>query len=80
MNTVLAPIVTRADLLNYLTEKAKDYRLDAVKSINRNRHMNDLDRVTKVSQKVVDALLVDFINYVGTQQCVDYGLYTKDLV
>ena len=29
--------------------------------------------------KVVDALLVDFINYVGVCCGVDYGMYTKDL-
>jgi len=32
-----------------------------------------------IPQEVVDALLVDFINYVGVWQGVDYGMYTKDL-
>lgn len=30
-------------------------------------------------QNTTDAILVDFINYVGYGWCVDYALYTKDL-
>ena len=29
--------------------------------------------------KLVDAALVGFINYVASQYCMDYGLYTRDL-
>jgi hypothetical protein len=32
-----------------------------------------------IDQKTVDAILVDFINYIGVDQHVDYGLYTRDL-
>lgn len=41
--------------------------------------MNDVPKTETVSQKVVDAVLVDFINYIGVKHCVDYGLYTSDL-
>jgi hypothetical protein len=33
----------------------------------------------KVDQKVIDVLLVDFINFIGVRQGVDFGLCTKDL-
>ena len=36
-------------------------------------------RERHIHQKVIDALLVDFINYIGTNQCIDYGLQVKDL-
>jgi len=32
-----------------------------------------------LKQTTTDAILVDFINYVGVLACVDYALYTKDL-
>ena len=48
--------------------------------------MNDLSlkdisklKRTAINSKVIDALLVDFINSVGIGQCLDYGLYTKHL-
>jgi hypothetical protein len=34
----------------------------------------------KIHQDDIDALLVDFINFVGMKQCVDYGMYTSDLI
>lgn len=79
--------MTRGELLNLLTEKAKIYRLEALQSIERSRHMNNLStrdfsklkREQRLIQKTVDALLVDFINAVGADQCLDYGLYTKHL-
>jgi hypothetical protein len=32
-----------------------------------------------LDRDTIDALLVGFINYVGTRMCVDYAMYTKDL-
>ncbi len=79
--------MTRGNLLNLLEEEAKRYRWHALASIGRNEHMNSLSRkdVTKLkknrqlTQRVIDAILVDFINSIGTGQCLDYGLYTKHL-
>jgi len=71
--------MTRGEFLEALTTFAKTYRKGAKKSIFRNKHMNNLNGKELVTQKIIDALLVDFINYVGVQQCVDYGLYTSDL-
>lgn len=70
--------MTKLQLLEYLERVAKEYRLGCKESLTRNSHMNDLGGECDVEQKVVDAILVDFINKVGVDQWVDYGLYTKD--
>ncbi len=79
--------MTRGELLKLLEEEAKRYRLEALLSIKRSRHMNDLSQADlakleknqKQIQRLIDALLVDFINKVGIGQCVDLGLYTKHI-
>lgn len=70
--------MTKIQLLEYLERIAKEYRTDCRESLVRNSHMNGLKGECDVDQKLVDAILVDFINKVGVDQCVDYGLYTKD--
>jgi len=69
--------MNKIEYLNGLTEHAKNYREDAQKSIARNKHMNNVKGET-VSQDVIDAVLVDFINYIGVKSWLDYGLYTSD--
>ncbi|MBI3045934.1 MAG: hypothetical protein HYY86_00095 [Candidatus Harrisonbacteria bacterium] len=84
---MLKKVFTRGDLLNLLEKEAEKYRLQALASIERNRHMNDLSvedlaqlkKNQQLTQRVINALLVDFINVVGTSQCCDYGLNTKQL-
>ena len=79
--------MTRGEFLDLLTTKAQEYRNKALASIERNRHMNNLSskdisklkNEQQLTQKLIDALLVDFINSVGAGQCMDYGLYTKHL-
>lgn len=79
--------MTRLELLDFLVKEAKLYRKKSFKSIRRSNHMNnlsqkDFSRLKKnrlLNQKIIDALLVDFINFIGAGQCLDYGLYTKDL-
>lgn len=66
------------DLLEMLTADAKQYRKTATQSVVANRHMNNLPHTT-VPQDIVDAVLVDYINYIANKLCVDYALYTKDL-
>lgn len=58
---------------------AKEYRIGARESIYRNKHMNNVDHVAEVEPYVVDAVLVDFINFIAMKQGMDLGLYTKDL-
>ena len=71
----MGEIKTKLDLLQYLEAAAKKYRKNAVKSVNRNCHMNDCEGKVNIPQSIVDALLVDFINFVGVEQGVDFGLY-----
>ena len=74
---ILKEIMNTLELLELLKRIAKEYRQDCVASLARNRHMNQ--GFCEVDQKTVDAILVDFINKVGTSHSVDYALYTKDL-
>lgn len=67
------------ELLDMLKEDAKIYRKDSLQSLARNSHMNEVRRVDLIKQPVIDAVLVDFINFVASKHCVDYSLYTKDL-
>lgn len=72
--------MTKIQLLEYLTRLAKEYRRDANDSINRNQHMNNLKGKAQLDQDSIDALLTDFINIIGVDQGVDYGIYTRDLL
>lgn len=74
--------MSKLELLDMLTNIAKEYRSDSLESVNRNKHMNECEGMLKISpnnREVVDAILVDFINYIGVRQGVDYALYVKDL-
>ena len=66
-------------VLNALEYSATIYRKTANDSLQRNTHMNDLPSDVCIEQNVIDAVLTDFINFVGSQWGVDYALYTKDL-
>ena len=70
--------MTVLDFLNAMKEYANDYRRDSQRSLERNRHMNNIESGEKVHQRHIDAVLADFINYIGCRNAVDYGLYTKD--
>ena len=74
-------IKTKGDLLNYLTDRVIEYAPECKSSICRNTHMNEVSDVYNdtPSQAYIDAILVDFINYVGVQQGLDWGLYTEQL-
>lgn len=71
--------MTKIQLLEYLTRIAKKYRSGCSESIFRNNHMNEIKEEVHVSQNLIDAILTDFINVVGVDQGVDYGLYSRDL-
>lgn len=70
--------MTTGDLLNFLANDARAYRLGAEASIRRNDHMNDATGVP-LDQRDIDALLVDFLNFIAAKRCVDFGLYASDL-
>lgn len=71
--------MTKIELLEMMTKNAKDYRSTAMESVARNSHMNDATG-SAIDQKDIDAILTDFINYVGVKQCVDFALYATDLI
>jgi len=65
--------------LMLLTEQARQYRKEAQKSLERNKHMNEIEQGEQVQQRIIDAVLTDFINYLGMKQCLDFGLYTEEI-
>ncbi len=69
----------KIELLTILSNYAKDYHKIACKSIIMNHHMNGVDESRDVDQVVVEATIVDFINYIGAQYCIDYAFNTEDL-
>lgn len=71
--------MTSIELLNKITDDAKKYSRTGIESIRRNSHMHKLGANTALSQEVVNAVLVDFINYMASKRCVDYGLYSIDI-
>lgn len=67
------------DTITKVADHAKEYSKDAQQSIQRNNHMNEVDEGELVQQRHIDAVLVDFINYMGSRYGIDYGMYTEDL-
>lgn len=79
--------MTAKELIELLEVEAKKYRKDALKSIIRNAHTNELTRYDilklekhpDLSNTAIDAVLVDFINFVAKNQGRDWGLRVKRL-
>lgn len=71
--------MTRGELVELIAKYAKQYRKTGVlESLQRNHHMNQYEG-EQVSAQTIDAILVDFVNFVGYKQCLDFGMYTRDL-
>lgn len=68
--------MTRIELLEMLKNCAIKYRQDT-NSVSRNKHLTNLSE--EPSQEIKDAVLTDFINYIGMFQGVDYALSVEDL-
>jgi len=71
--------MTKSELINMLIEYGQKYTSEAIESVKRNRHMNDLGNDDLISQDIVNALIVDFINFIGIKNGIDVGMYVKDL-
>jgi len=67
-------------VLEKATDYAKKYRAEAQQSLVRNNHMNGIEDFEKVEQRIIDAVLTDFINYIASKYGIDYGLYSKNLL
>lgn len=70
----MSNISTRGDLLKYLDRIGSEFRHECADSIVRNSHLHNLKRKTKISQDMIDAVLVMFINHIGTDQNLDWAL------
>jgi hypothetical protein len=71
--------VSSIDVLNFLVSYAKKYVKEGKDSVKKNRHMNELEKDDSVTQQQVEAVVVDFINYIGVKCGIDYALYTSDV-
>ena len=73
------PIQTKKDLLTYLEECVKEYAPLCKQSITRNNHMYSCDLGASLRQKEINTILVDFVNFVGSHQGLDWGCKTDHL-
>ncbi len=77
--------MTKKELLQMLEREARDYRNDVLDSVIRNSRMSNLTeadtreirRTPTIFRRFAEAVLVDFVNTVGTSQGLDYGLHAK---
>ena len=67
------------EFIDIIIKDLKAYRASGVmESVERNKHMNQYEG-ERVSGQTVDAILVDFVNFIGNRRGMDLGLYTVDL-
>lgn len=73
--------MTRGELAEFLSAKAKKFAPTAKECCVRNRHMNNAteDQIRDTPQEVVDAIVVAFVNEVMGSQGIDLGLYSDDV-
>jgi len=65
------------EMLELTKGYADKYRKESQQSLERNNHMNEIEGGELVQQRHIDAVLVDFINYIAYKHGIDYGLYKK---
>jgi hypothetical protein len=68
--------MNRGELLDYLTKVATKHFPDARSSMLRNTHLSGAypEDINAVSSSVIKAVLIDFINFIGMEQGMDYAL------
>lgn len=75
--------MTKGELLSMITESAKRYvKAGAMKAIKRDKHMHNYTTERggyDNNRALIEATLVSFINFIGIEQGLDFGLYAKDL-
>lgn len=67
------------EYLESLAKHAKAYVKNGVKYVKQNCHMNEITPDDNITQEQMEAVVVDFINFVGARQGVDFAMYTSDL-
>lgn len=73
-------LLSKGEFLKMIDEGAVRYKKSGIlKSIERSRHMNKFRAYASYDEDLADAILVDFINFLGLFQGLDYAIYTKDL-
>lgn len=70
--------MTRGELLNFLTERAKEFR-KCESFIYKNEHLTGINKQEMPRAFQIDGTLIAFINYIGMYQGIDYALSYKDL-
>jgi hypothetical protein len=71
--------MTKKEFMDIIEQDAKEYYKDAKDSIIRNKGMNNLKGDEIIDKNIVEATIVDFINFLGYKQGLDYGMYVKHL-
>lgn len=79
--------MTVEKLITYLERMACDYHQQALESVERNSHMNDLTekdlrqlkKNQPQAQRLIDAVLIDFINVIAINQGGDWSLRVEHL-
>ena len=66
--------MNKGQFLNKIEGYAKEYIKICSESVNRNKHMNNY-KGDVIDQDLIDAIIVDFTNYIGSEEGLDYGLY-----
>lgn len=71
--------MTPGKLLTLLANHAKDYKaVVGTGGVVHNRHMNKY-RGEQPSVDLVDAILTDFVNFVGTEWGLDFAMHARNL-
>jgi len=67
------------ELSNLVRSRAEKYSKTSKESLVRNNHLNEIKDQEDLEQRVIDAVLVDFVNYCAGCAGIDYALQTSDL-
>lgn len=67
------------DFIQTMRLFAEEYVPDANESLQRNKHMNEIFDGEKIQERIIKAVIVDYINYSAAQFGMDYAMQTKDI-
>ena len=73
--------MTKGEFLSMMTDYASLYRENGKENIEMNKHLHDLndEQIDKIEVSEIEAILADFICWVGYNWGVDYALRACDL-